>query len=87
MGSKQVEDTLRRKGRKQTDADHVIRQTSCQRTTSNNKTEELQMPSQRMETFHGEGKVNMLREKEDDNITPNRKETVPNILPIADLEG
>lgn len=45
------------------------------------------MPSQRMETFHGEGKVNMLREKEDDSITPNRKETVPNILPIADLEG
>lgn len=45
------------------------------------------MPSQRMETFHGEGKVNMLREKEDDSITLNRKETVPNILPIADLEG
>lgn len=45
------------------------------------------MSSQRMDTFHGEGKVNMLRDKENDILTPKRKEAMPNILPIADLEG
>lgn len=33
------------------------------------------------------GRYNMLRDKENDILTLKRKEVVPNILPIADLEG
>ena len=86
MGWKQVDDTLRRQGRKEKAEDHVIRQTLCQGAAPNDNIEELWVTSQRMETFHGEGKVNMLREKENDIFTLKRKEAMPNILPIADLE-
>ena len=45
------------------------------------------MMCQMLEIDHGNGKVNLLQEKDEDGLDIRRKDSLTNILPIADLKG
>lgn len=65
---------------------HMNKQHLCQGVGRSNKTERFGAANQESETFHGEGKVNQPQEKENVSLTQNRKDSLLDSLPTADLE-
>lgn len=62
------------------------RQVSCQGLDPSNIPEGSRAASQTFEIYHGDGKVNLPREKEECGLALKRKDSLTNFLPTADVE-
>nr|POF14567.1 hypothetical protein CFP56_36741 [Quercus suber] len=79
-------ETLRRRDMPELGENHVNKQNLCQKVGHSDKTKRLGAVNQESKTFHGEGKVNLPQGKENESLTQNRKDSLVDSLPHADLE-